>query len=186
MFASIITVLIKYKIIIGALVVYESVVFGKIHKAKRSRVDTLIWNPDLEQYEGLCLYECDFVNYNIHTENVLWPKLLIKSDRNIYDLTIYNNVEWSDKRLKKWKIIKDDREDIKKIITPKECVIIKVYLAELIADQMIEFKNEEHMLFRMPLEQNLKDGDISIPVQYKMTLPAWIYFLTSGLIDYKK
>lgn len=175
----------KYKVIVIPTVVYLMLVYNRVHHAKRFNLDTLVWNPKPELYDELCVYEEDLVNYNIYDRDVAWPRLLIKSDRNLYNLTMYNNVKWKGKRFKEWEIDKNDKEDIKSIITPKECVIIKVYLAETIADQILEFENEDHMIFRVPMQCNGKFGEISIPVQYKLTFRSWIHFLTLGIIDYK-
>lgn len=175
----------NHELVIGGIAMYVLIVALHIFKAIRSQTDTLIWNPDSSEYDGLCVYEEDCVNYALYGDEINWPKLLIKSDKNIYNIVMYSNIKWRKGKFEDWELDKNSKCRIKEILTPKECVILTVRLPELIATELLEFENEEHMRFRTPMHANGRYGEISIPVQYKMTWRSWLYFLTVGLVDYK-
>lgn len=80
------------------IIVYLTMVGLLIMDAKRKSVETLVWEPEDRDTEGLKIYEENILQEGLDEDQC--QKLLIKSEHNLYNLCVHRNAIWKNRRFK--------------------------------------------------------------------------------------
>lgn len=161
-----------------ALIIYLLIVVMFMVNAYRTNTETLIWNPKKEDCEGKKIYREDLSSEQIA------GKIMIASEHNIYDVYICPTI--INERTGKWKLNKKQADCLKDILSPKECFILRVTIAELLPQYAIVFYNKAFMKAVVPIYMNGRYGNKTETVRYTITFKSFLYFLCLGIIKYKE